>query len=112
MTTIEVGLDNESYLVFDDPHKAWTLSVLLDIGLHSFGQFENALRLDEYIAKSVPGLLPIKTIAAGLEKTHALVERAGQQADTPACWSFQERDEARQAGQDALDLLTTSFMLR
>jgi hypothetical protein len=105
MPISRTGLDGQTYLVFAPSEDAHAQAALLDLPLHCFDGFENALALDAYVAATQRVLTTLPAIAAALKMNAALVERAGQRCETPPSWSFFERDLARQAAWDALDNL-------
>jgi hypothetical protein len=85
-------VDNDFYIVFNDPSDAFDTAQRLDIAPHCFGGYDNAILLSDWMDK----------MAQALTLNAALVERAGQRCETPASWSFDERDTAREAAQNVL----------
>lgn len=81
--TTHLGLDGETYLVFDDPHQAYKLSNLLDIGVYCFNGFENALKLADFLPKALNTLATIEPTAEALALSNSLIELTGQRCETP-----------------------------
>ena len=104
---IQNGIDNVAYMVFDTPEQADAIAETLNIQVYSCGNFGNAVALDDYIAKTTALVAALPATINALSETHELVDRVGRQAETPICWSFHERDTARENGRLALKTLNT-----
>lgn len=86
-------INNNFYIVFNNPGDAFDTTQRLDIAPKCFDGYDNAILLSDWMAK----------MHEALALNAALIERAGQRCETPASWSFQERDTAREAAAQFLD---------